>query len=86
MIGKGSFGKVFLVEKKNTNGEQYAMKILKKTKIDSQNKYKHTLQERKILESSSSPFLVKLRYAFQTPSKLYLVMDFINGGKLNWTN
>ena len=56
------------------------MKILKKSKIDTFNKYKHAVEERKILENSNNQFLVNLRYAFQSPSKLYLVMDFINGG------
>ena len=40
------------------------MKILKKENIDTPNKYKHTLEERKILESTDSPFLISLRYAF----------------------
>lgn len=29
-----------------------------------------------------SPFIVKLHYAFQTPDKLYFVVDFLNGGEL----
>ena len=29
-----------------------------------------------------SPFLVGLHYAFQTPDKLYFVLDFLNGGEL----
>ena len=28
------------------------------------------------------PYIVTLRFSFQTPSKLYLVLDFINGGHL----
>ena len=38
--------------------------------------------ERDILEKIDSPFIVKLHYAFQTPAKLYFVMDFLNGGEL----
>ena len=41
-----------------------------------------TLAERDILEKIDSPFIVKLHYAFQTPGKLYFVMDFLNGGEL----
>lgn len=81
VIGRGSFGKVLLV-KKVTNNKCYAMKILKKENIDNQNKYKHTVEERKILQSANHPFLVHLLYAFQTPTKLYFVMDLINGGEL----
>jgi len=28
------------------------------------------------------PFLVGLRYSFQTPEKLYFVLDYVNGGEL----
>jgi serine/threonine protein kinase len=38
--------------------------------------------ERDILEKITSPFIVKLHYAFQTEAKLYFVMDFLNGGEL----
>jgi serum/glucocorticoid-regulated kinase 2 len=38
--------------------------------------------EREILAKIDHPFIVKLHYAFQTETKLYLVMDFINGGEL----
>lgn len=35
-----------------------------------------------ILERLNSPFIVKLHYAFQTPERLYFVIDFLNGGEL----
>lgn len=38
--------------------------------------------ERLILEHLESPFIVKLHFAFQTPERLYFVMDFLNGGEL----
>lgn len=40
------------------------------------------IAEREILEKLQHPFIVKLHYAFQTPKKLYFVMDFLNGGEL----
>lgn len=40
------------------------MKILRKNRIDSKNKYKHTLNERQILESANHHYVVNLRYAF----------------------
>ena len=42
----------------------------------------NSIAERDILEKIDSPFIVKLHYAFQTPAKLYFVMDFLNGGEL----
>ena len=43
----------------------------------------HTKTERQVLETiRQSPFLVSMHYAFQTPSKLHLVLDYVNGGEL----
>ena len=81
VLGKGSFGKVFLVTKRDT-GQVYAMKSLRKDMIEQRNQKIHTKTEREILGEVNSPFIVQLRFAFQTPDKLYMVMDFINGGEL----
>jgi serine/threonine protein kinase len=81
VIGRGAFGKVYKVKKIDT-GEIYAMKTLQKDKIMKMNQQKNTQSERKILESVNHPFIVKLHFAFQTPTKLYFVMDFLNGGEL----
>lgn len=80
-IGQGSFGKVLQVRMKET-GKIYAMKVLNKSKVMELKQYEHTLAERRIMEDISHPFLVCLRYAFQSQTKLYLVMDFFNGGEL----
>lgn len=81
VIGRGSFGKVMLVRKK-TDGEIYAMKILRKEAIIKRNQVEHTKAERAILENISHPFLVTMRYAFQTDTKLYFVLDYMRGGEL----
>lgn len=81
VIGKGSFGKVLLVTKKDT-GKFYAMKVLRKQVIEQKKQIAHTLAERFILEGVKSPFIVQLRYAFQTSDKLYMVMDYMRGGEL----
>ena len=52
VIGKGSYGKVLLVEKTDTK-KMYALKILKKGEILRRNQLEHTLDERRILVSSS---------------------------------
>ena len=65
-----------LVHKKDT-GKAYAMKVLKKETVAKRKQVQHTINEREIMEQSSGhPFIVKLRYAFQTADKLYFVMDF----------
>merc|ERR1719166_168323 len=81
VIGRGSFGKVMQVKKKD-NGEIFAMKILKKKALIAKHQVEHTNAERKILQSLQHPFLMHLRYAFQTEAKLYFVLDYYRGGEL----
>jgi serine/threonine protein kinase len=81
VIGKGQFGKVLLVQKKGTT-DFFAMKVLKKEVIISQKQVQQRLNERMILERANSPFVPKLRYAFQTDTELYLVTDFYKGNQL----
>lgn len=80
-LGKGSFGEVYLVEKRD-NGVQYALKVLRKDKVLGSNLIKYAFTERNILLHISHPFIVKLNYAFQTPDKLAMVMDFCPNGDL----
>jgi len=81
LIGKGSYGKVFLVQKKDDQ-KIYAMKILKKKAMIKRNQVNHIKTERKIMELIDHPFIVKLIYAFQTSQKLYMVIDYCPGGEL----
>jgi len=74
-IGKGSFGKVVKVKKKDTK-EIFAMKILVKEMLIQQGMISYTKSEKAILQSIDHPFIVHLRFAFQTETKLYLVLDF----------
>ena len=81
VLGKGSFGKVMQVKKKDT-GEIFAMKILQKDKVLEKHQLEHTKAERHILQAVQHPFTVHLRFAFQSESKLYMVLDYVNGGEL----
>jgi len=81
VIGRGSYGKVCLVEFK-PNGELYAMKSLKKDILIDQEQIESTLLEKKILESMDHPFIVGLIFCFQTEDRLYFVMPFLRGGEL----
>jgi serine/threonine protein kinase len=81
VIGTGAYGKVLLVKKKGDN-ELYAMKVLKKKFIRKNKQVQHTWNERKILESINNPFILKMRYAFQTDKKLFYVLDYCPGGEL----
>ena len=81
VIGKGTFGKVCLVEYKKTK-ELYAMKILKKDVLLEYNQVKCTLLEKKILQNLNYTFLVGMVFCFQTQLRIYFVMNFIRGGEL----
>ncbi|CAI9112463.1 OLC1v1012916C2 [Oldenlandia corymbosa var. corymbosa] len=88
VIGKGGFGKVFQVRKLGLNGMLndgdgiFAMKVMRKDTIIKNNHVDYMKAERDILTKVVHPFIVQLRYSFQTKSKLYLILDFINGGHL----
>jgi serine/threonine protein kinase len=64
VIGKGSFGKVFLVKKKDGGDVVYAMKVLSKAMVAKRNLVIKTQAEREILGNIKSPFIVTLFYAF----------------------
>ena len=69
VIGKGSFGKVFLV-RKISDQEVYAMKVLKKDHVRRRKQIEHTRTERRVLGTVRHPFIVGMHYAFQSPQKL----------------
>lgn len=83
VVGQGSFGKVFLVRPSLAPpSEVYAMKVLRKTEVVKRHQVEHTKTERKILASVAHPFILSLRFAFQTQDKLYMLTDFCPGGEL----
>ncbi|KAL8924032.1 MAG: hypothetical protein Q9208_004316 [Pyrenodesmia sp. 3 TL-2023] len=86
LIGKGTFGQVYLVRKKDTR-RLYAMKVLSKKVIVQKKEVAHTLGERNILVRTAmaeSPFIVGLKFSFQTTTDLYLVTSYMSGGELFW--
>jgi hypothetical protein len=75
VIGSGSFGEVYLVSSKKDN-TNYAMKVYSKNKIIRSGLLKFLFLEKRILINFDHPFIVKVHATFQTPRKLYLVMDY----------
>jgi serum/glucocorticoid-regulated kinase 2 len=75
---------VVLVQKQigKERGALFAMKILRKTHLVKRRQIERTRTERKVLSVVNHPFIMKLHYAFQSPDKLYLVLDYCPGGEL----
>ena len=58
------------------------MKTIKKSRFKEKKHLEQIKFERRILESIDHPFIISLKFAFQTPTKVYLTMEFCNGGEL----
>eukprot|EP00172_Hildenbrandia_rubra_P003031 Plantae.Rhodophyta-Hildenbrandia_rubra.ctg4410.p1 GENE.Plantae.Rhodophyta-Hildenbrandia_rubra.ctg4410~~Plantae.Rhodophyta-Hildenbrandia_rubra.ctg4410.p1 ORF type:complete len:533 (-),score=69.84 Plantae.Rhodophyta-Hildenbrandia_rubra.ctg4410:1968-3566(-) len=82
-VGKGASGRVYLVRDKDT-GESLALKVIEKSSVyENTDAYRHALDERLVLEMACDhPFILDLRYAFQTRKRLYLVTEYCDGGDL----
>lgn len=82
VIGKGSYAKVILVKKKDTQ-QYFAMKVLKKSVVEQKKQENHVKNERDILvEMKGRPFLIDFHYAFQTEKTLCFVLEYCPGGEL----
>eukprot|EP00698_Gefionella_okellyi_P021629 TRINITY_DN7049_c0_g1_i1.p2 TRINITY_DN7049_c0_g1~~TRINITY_DN7049_c0_g1_i1.p2 ORF type:complete len:530 (-),score=109.41 TRINITY_DN7049_c0_g1_i1:2265-3854(-) len=78
-ISKGAYGRVLLARKKAT-GKLFAIKVMAKVDMIRKNAMERCKLERDILARMDNPFVVKLHYSFQTPSHLYFVLEYANGG------
>mmetsp|Transcript_6427 Transcript_6427/g.19890 ORF Transcript_6427/g.19890 Transcript_6427/m.19890 type:complete len:597 (+) Transcript_6427:1092-2882(+) len=87
LLGVGGFGSVLLVRTRPgrphvQGGALFALKVMKKAKYAKHRLSEHAFFERNLMLVARHPFLVKLRYAFQSKRDLYLVTDYYAGGSL----
>lgn len=82
VLGAGASGRVVQVKHKTT-GEMYAVKVMSKRFILSKEKrLERCLTEKRILARIEHPFVVRLRWSFQTGTHLFLCLDYCSGGEL----
>ncbi|KAI5097628.1 serine/threonine-protein kinase 32B-like isoform X2 [Silurus meridionalis] len=82
-IGKGSFGKVCIVQKRDTR-KLYAMKYMNKHACVERDEVRHVCRELQILQEIQHPFLVNLWYSFQDEEDMSMVVDLLLGGDLRY--
>ncbi|XP_023659229.1 serine/threonine-protein kinase 32A [Paramormyrops kingsleyae] len=82
-IGKGTFGKVCIVQKKDTK-KMYAMKYMNKLKCVERNEVRNVFKELQIMQNLEHPFLVNFWYSFQDEEDMFMVVDLLLGGDLRY--
>lgn len=80
-IGRGSFGKVKKGRHIHTN-EYVAIKILNRQKLKTANMDKKIHREIEILQLFSHPNICRLYEVISTPTDMYLIMEYVEGGEL----
>jgi serine/threonine protein kinase len=81
LVGAGGFGKVYQCRKKSS-GRIMALKAMRKHLVIEELNVEGTRNERSVLETIQHPFIVRLHCAFHDTGRLYLLMDWHNGGHL----
>ncbi|KNC78295.1 AGC/PKC/PKCH protein kinase, partial [Sphaeroforma arctica JP610] len=82
VLGRGSFGKVMLAERKTTK-KVYALKMIKKSDVVEHDDYECAKVEKNVLSvSNGCPFLAHCYSTFQSEDRLFFVMEYLNGGDL----
>jgi len=81
VIGRGTYGKVQLIRNK-ADKKLYALKTMSKHLLEESEQIEQTLTERDVLLKTVHPFLVAAHFTFQTPEKIFMVLDYVPGGEL----
>lgn len=82
-VGTGTFGRVRVVKIKGSHDRTpLALKIMKKSEVIRLKQVEHVKAETAILSQIEHPFIVNLLATFQDEKRLFLVLEFINGGEL----
>lgn len=83
VIGKGGFGIVRIVQKRDTR-EFFALKYINKKKCIKKQSVRNIFRERIILEACDHPFIINLQFAFQDDEHMFMLLDLATGGDLRF--
>jgi serine/threonine kinase 38 len=72
IIGRGAFGEVRLVRKRDTR-EVFAVKSMLKEHMILKNQINHVKAERDVMAEADNPWIVSLQYSFHDDINLYMV-------------
>jgi serine/threonine protein kinase len=81
VVGRGAFGKVYQVRKKDS-GKIYAMKTMVKQDIVDKGIMEYSRAELKVLQQVRHPFMNGLIFSFHSEDKVFLVTEYLSGGDL----
>ena len=81
LIGRGTFGKVYLVQNQK-NMQIYAMKSIRKDVVIDHDSLESLKVEKLILIQVKHPFIISMDHVFAKALRIYFVMQFVQGGEL----
>lgn len=80
-VGRGTFGKVYLVKNVHTN-KYFAMKSIRKDVVIQHESLESLKVEKLILLQVQHPFIISMEQVFSSETRIYFVMQFVQGGEL----
>ena len=80
-LGTGTFGRVKLVTHA-TRGGAYALKIQSKAQIVEYKLQQNIVNEKRIMDAMSHPFILRLHQTFKTRDQLFMLLELVQGGEL----